>query len=460
MNLKKISLIILLLFLCLTITHTEYCLAITETTKNQETVTYKEAKTIVTILNYVNILQKAQTHSYNIKIADYDTLITKQSITRARAEYLPKLYAQAGTEYNKNFNNDNFITSYVGDAYINPYTRFQSLFGFTLAYNVFDFGVRRGKLDMAKEDVSLKKKIVKQQTQELNLNIIDTYSKILMYKTQIDKNNEILSIQKNNYNMKKRLYKVHEISKTELNSQNVEIRKTENKILELKSHLAESLNLLSFYTGEEYDIEKLKISEIPTPQINPYEFEDYTQTLVWDIQESIIQKKLHELKVVKRTNLPKVNLYSKYYLYNQDQTNYAKSLGLNPSNFTIGGTLSMPVFDGLQNLSDIRKSKLELEKLHVERDKAIAEYRQKLQTMRSNLTYLDKEISGNEKIVKELKDKTNSQNILLSQKLISPIELNETKIELLNEQMEYQKNMIAKTAILNGIQVITTYKKE
>ena len=44
----------------------------------------------------------------------------------------------------------------IGDAFINPYTRFQSLLGVTVSYNLFDFGIRGGNLKAAKEDVKLK----------------------------------------------------------------------------------------------------------------------------------------------------------------------------------------------------------------------------------------------------------------------------------------------------------------
>ena len=56
--------------------------------------------------------------------------------------------------------------SVVGEAFVNPYTRFQSLMGITLTYNVFDFGVRKNKMDMAKEDILLRELLEKEQYQE------------------------------------------------------------------------------------------------------------------------------------------------------------------------------------------------------------------------------------------------------------------------------------------------------
>ncbi len=96
-------------------------------------------------------------HSYDLKISDFQVLIAQQGIKGARAEYFPKLVFMMGTEYTKNFRNERESTVMsIGEAYINPYTRYQSVLGLTLSYNIFDFGVRGGNLKIAKEGVSIK----------------------------------------------------------------------------------------------------------------------------------------------------------------------------------------------------------------------------------------------------------------------------------------------------------------
>ena len=105
-------------------------------------------------IEFDEVLKEAKIQSYDIQIADFDVFIAKQGIRTARSVYFPKINASVGTEYTKNFRDyTNSMVTVVGDAFVNPYTRFQSLMGITLSYNVFDFGVRKGKLDIAKEDV-------------------------------------------------------------------------------------------------------------------------------------------------------------------------------------------------------------------------------------------------------------------------------------------------------------------
>lgn len=333
--------------------------------------------------------------------------------------------------------------------------------GFTLAYNLFDFGVRRGVLDISKESTEKQKLLRAQQAQELKLNIIDTYTKIVMMKKQLELDEEILALAKSNLEMKQRLYKAKEISKTELNDQKVEVDRFQNEIYELKSRLSEYLNLLSFFTDEEYDFENFTVAEIAKPDFDPYEFNDYTRTIVSDIQENEIRQKELEVKVAKRNFLPKVNLYSRYYLYGSDAVSYPRAnRDIEPSNWSIGASVNMPLFDGMKQASVLEKSKLELKKSEVERDKALAELKNRVSTMRSNLHWLDKQIENNQNIIKELADKEVSTNKLLSRRLISPIEANDVKISLLKEKIDYEKNKATEVATLKGIQALTDYNKE
>ena len=91
-------------------------------------------------IDFDAVLRQAKTQSYDIQIADFDVFIAKQGIRTARSEYFPKLNASVGTEYTKNFKDlANSTVSVVGDAFVNPYTRFQSLMGITLSFCGINF---------------------------------------------------------------------------------------------------------------------------------------------------------------------------------------------------------------------------------------------------------------------------------------------------------------------------------
>lgn len=425
--------------------------------KKVEVVTMQKAPEIVEKIDFDRVLEKAKEHSYDLKIADYNVLISKQGVRAARSEYFPKLNLGAGTEYTKNFRDakESTVMS-IGDAFINPYTRYQSVIGITVGYNLFDFGVRGGNLKIAKEDTAIKDLEVKEKLQEMNLTLLDTYTKILLTSKQIGVNKQILELQEKNLENYERLFDAKEISKVELNNARVQVSNTKTKISELSGIEQEAFNWLSFYTGEYYDINKTKVADLNVPKFDILEFQDYTKSVVWKKHEKNIRKKELELGVVKRNNYPKINVYGRYYLYGSNHNNFGHSLGnIEPSNFSVGASLSMPVFDGFKNSSNIEKTKLELKQLYVERDKAIAQLMTKLANMRSNLIYLDEQVDENNKAIKELTDKENSSKRLAAKKLITPMELNDAKVELLNQQIELSKNMITHTAITKGIQILT-----
>jgi hypothetical protein len=46
---------------------------------------------------------------------------------------------------------------------------------------------------------------------------------------------------------------------------------------------------------------------------------------------------------------------------------------------------------------------------------------------------------------------------LYSKKMVSTIELNEVKMKLLEQKIDYEKNKVTAAALMKGIQALTTY---
>ena len=418
-----------------------------------------QAPAMVADVTFQTILDKAKEHAYDLKIADFNTLIAKTGVKAARSEYFPKFSAMAGTEYTKNFRDSNETTVMsIGEAFINPYTRFQSVMGIMLNYNLFDFGVRRSMLNAAKEDVDIKELEEQEKWQEIQLTLVDNYSKIIMLQKQIDINTEMLAIEEQTLEFVQRLLDAKEISVTELNDQVVKVETVKNRISDLKATLNETIEWLSFFTGEVYDIKNLSAQEIEKPDYDVTAFHDYTKSLTWQIREKYIKKKEFELKAAQRMNYPKVNVYSKYYWYGSDHDSYSESFkDIGPSNFSVGGYVNWMLFDGMKNRANIQKTSLELQQLHVERDKAVAELTTRLAVMRSNLIFLEEQIAGNEKMISELKTKEKSIKRLLNKKLVTPLDENRVKMEILQQQIELAKNTTSSVAIVKSMEILTKY---
>lgn len=417
----------------------------------------KQTDKLVSSINFEKILKLAKEHSYDIQLSDFNQLIARQGVRLARSEYLPKLNAMIGVEYTKNYRDysNSYVTT-VGDAFINPYTRYQNIFGLNLSYNVFDFGVRYNKLKASKQEVIAKSLETKQKEEELSLTLIDIYTKIILYTKQIELNEKILSLAKNNLDLNTRLYKAKEISKTQLNDSEVSLKKIQTRLLELKQARTEELNWLSFYTGENFDNEKISAEEIKNVDFDYNKASDYTKTTTWLIYEAYLKEKEYAYKAAKRNYLPKVNAYSRYYIYGSNYSSYPDALkDISPSSFTVGVSAGMPIFDGFINSANVEKARLEFEQVQIERDKAIAQWTSKLAILRSNLSFLKQQSSLYQATIAQLLDKEHSTKKLLQKKLISPIEYNQTQIDTLEEQINFEKNRITIISMIKAIEILT-----
>ncbi len=452
---KSILLFVLGLFLfCLS--QPVYAIVEQDNTKTPNKIQNK----ITENLEFENVLLKAQEHSYELKIADFNTLIAKQEVRSARSEYFPKLGLSAGQEYTKNFKDIGQSTvASIGDNFINPYTRFQSVFGVVLTYNIFDFGVRGGTLKASKEGVSAKDYEQQEKLQEVSLNVLDTYTKLLLYQKQLGLYKQILALEQKSLSLNKRLFEAKEISKIELDNAELKVNKVKIQISELQSMMAESVNWLEFYTGETYNVKNLKVSNFKKSDFDVNAFSDYSKTPTWKKNEKLIKQKEYQLYVAKRANYPKINAYSRYYFYGSDPRNYGDHYkDFEPSNFTVGVSANMMLFDGMKNRANIQKTSLELQQLQVQRDNEIADFTKRLSTLRSNLMFLNEQILINTNSINTIKSKEKSISKLVAKKLTTPMDLNDAKIELLQQEIELEKNKITATSIKKGIQILTDYK--
>jgi len=414
----------------------------------------------IVYLDFDSLSAKAIEHSYDLKIADYSTLIAKTSVMDARSEYLPKIYFGAGTEYNKSFRENDFMQGMggvsVGDSYINPYTRFQSVLGITLSYNLFDFGVRRARLDMSKTDAALKELKKSQMREELLLSLADRYIKAEVYFKQLDIQKQIAEIEQKNYELSKKLFNAKLISRTELNDRRVKSAAADKETGELSKLLQETLNWLSFYTGEEYTLDNVQIGGLKKIEFNPNEDIDYTKSTAWQVYEKEIKIRQLAHTAAKRNFLPKLSIYGKYYIFGSNKSNYGKSIeDMKPSSAAAGMSLTVPVFDGLRNLANVKRAGFELEQIQIERDKAISEWLIRIASLKSNMLYIDKQLSENKTIIEELEDKYKALARMHSSRLIYLTELNDAEVQLLEQKMDYERNKTAYAGILKAIQILT-----
>lgn len=408
-------------------------------------------------INFESVLSQSKENSYELKIADTDTEISKQDIKTSRSNYFPTLKAGFNTEYAKNLSGTEGVTT-VGDTVLSSNTRYQSLFNLNLTYNLYDFGIRKKQLEMAKENARMYDFLKREKERELKFHLIEVYGQALNLNKQIVYRTTVDNTYKDILELKHRLYKSGEISNIELLDQKTKMKENNNEILALKSKFAEVLEELSYYTKQNYNVDDIKVDDFEDQNIVPVSLITHEQTLEYQIYTSQIKQKQLELKIIKNQRLPQFVFYSKYNLYGSDKNSYLSAYDVSPSIWSAGIGSTLPVFDGFKNKSQQKKTELEIQKLEYQRDQAVDEFNRKLNTLNKKLAVYKEQKDNYNLLLSEIKQKKAMSERLLEQKLISKLEIMDLRADLTLKEMELEKIQVETIMTIEGINALTSAK--
>jgi len=315
-------------------------------------------------LVFKSVLEKAAINSYDLKISQIDVKIAQTEIKQARSEYFPLISMNYNSQYDKDLTNGTSALTTVGDSVVVNSTRYLNALSAGLQYNLFDFGVRKKKLDIAKKGKLQKQTVYTQNFRDLKLNLSDTYTKTLLVSRELQTNEQLLSLNKTLFSMYEKLYDSGTARKTDMTDQALKVAVLINKIDDLKTQLKKDLSDLSFYTKENYTtsdkILNLFDEEegiVPISNKSPIKLEikesavlDTANIPEYKEYQLEIEKKKAELSMLKRQNLPQFRFATNYYFYGTDKNRYFdsfKDMEDRSLSFRVSSTL--PVFDGLKN---------------------------------------------------------------------------------------------------------------
>ena len=214
-------------------------------------------------LNFNDFLSTALNNSYKVKIAEINKNITQRGVKEARAAYFPTISAFATTErYNDLTNGGASLTAVGNEIFLNR-DYYQDMAAVGLSYNLFDFGVRKRQLDIAKADNKQKEILLKKNTRDLKLDIVELYAQTLaLYKQSQIKNDE-LNLRDELREINKKLRLAGEISEIDVVDSEIKASETKSELDEIKNRFAKKLTEISFYTNKAYDIKDIELTNFP-----------------------------------------------------------------------------------------------------------------------------------------------------------------------------------------------------
>lgn len=347
-------------------------------------------------LSFDDFLSTALNNSYKLKVSKIDTMISKRGIKEARAGYLPTISAFATTErYNDLTNGRAQLTAVGNEIFLNR-SYYQDMAAIGLSYNLFDFGVRKRQLEISKADDRQKEILLQKDTKDLKLDVVELYAKTLSLYKQAKIKQEVLLLQKELLDIDQRLSRAGKISEVDVVEAEIKVTEIKSELDELKNNLAKNLTEVSFYTNQDYNINNIELKDFPNnPQDTPISAdniiklsakvnnlipEESYEIKAYDLE---IYKKQKEYELQKRANFPKIRFDTRYNLYGSNPSNFFEGIGdISQRSFSFRLSTSFVLFDGFKNINTIAKSKMEVEKLKIEKEKQVAELKKKYEQIR------------------------------------------------------------------------------
>ena len=435
-------------------------------------------KTLAIDVTYKDTLNKAINNSFDLKMSAVDIGISKAQLKAVRADWYPTLSMQFNTEYNKDLADGRGYFAYAGSTMITPYTQFRDMMYLTLSYNLFDFGIQGKKVHIAKQELAQKELSYNLQLKDLKLKILDLYSKAQQHNNTINMKSEVLALYNNMFENKERMFRAGINNKLSVMDEAVKIAKTQTEIENSKLELKTTLQDLSYYTKTEYeDIGALKFGNIDdnsTEEDNYVEvsYEDYIKSGIeenaynfsfnpyltdeakyYDLE---IEKKKSELSILKRQLLPSFRFYVGYSLYGQNPNNYWSSIqDVGQRSFLVGISSQYVFFDGFKNRANREKTKLEIQKLQIEKEKKLSDLETKYKKSYEAYETYNEELMINQELLSTVKEKLTAINRLKASELVEQNELLSAKAELLNQECELEQNIINITAKMEELKIMS-----
>ncbi len=214
-------------------------------------------------LTFNSFLETALQNSYKLKASKIDTGIAKASVKEARAGYFPTLSGYATTErYNDLSDGTRQITA-VGNEILLNRDYYQDVAAVGLNYNLFDFGIRKRTLQIAKADDKQKETLLLKDTRDLKLDVVDLYGETLALYKALGIKREILSLQNELFTINSRLRGAGELSEIEVTNSEIDISETKSDIAELENNLSKRLTEFSYYTNRSYSLNDTELTDFP-----------------------------------------------------------------------------------------------------------------------------------------------------------------------------------------------------
>ncbi len=419
-------------------------------------------------LTFDSFLETALQNSYKLKTSKIEKQSTEYGVKEARAGYFPTLSGYATTERYNDLSDGNRQLTAVGNEILLNRDYYQDVAAVGLNYNLFDFGIRKRNLQIAKADDKQKEALLLKDTRDLKLDIVDLYGETLALYKALEIKRQILELQNELFTINSRLRGAGELSEIEVTNSEIDISETKSDIAELENNLSKRLTEFSYYTNKSYGADEVEIKDFEesleddksTPgvlsvgdvkklsaekttarsSIGDFDIKNSLEAKTYDLE---ILKKQKELEIQKRANLPKISFDTRYNLYGSDSNKYFDSFSdIEQRSLSFRVSTSFTMFDGLKNVNTINKKELEVEKLKIQKEQELAELKKKYSQIKLDAENSILQGENNKRTLSLVNKNLENLERLNTNGIIAKAECVKKKLELLDKKQKLEETKI------------------
>lgn len=413
-------------------------------------------------ISFDNFLADALSNSYSLKISTINNQITKKTIKEAKAEYFPIVNAYATTQRYNDLRDSNLPITAVGNEILLNRSYYQDMASVGLGYKVFDNGIRKRQLDIAKADDKQKELLLLKNTKDLKLDIVELYAQALYLYKQLQIKKNTLSLQNELYEIRKRLRKAGELSEIDVVDNEIKIEEIKSQLNTISTNFAKKLADASFYTGKEYDVNDTKFNDFQTVtldsesnnkisqnadgtiklgiKMDTITLDESLESKIYDLE---ILKKKKEYEIQKRANFPKFQFDTRYNLYGSDPSSFSDSINdISQTSISFRLSTSFVLFDGFKNINTINKKKMEIEKVKISKEEKLAQLKKEYQQIQLDSKNAILQAESNAKTLELVDKNLNMLERLNTSGTVDKITCINKKLELLDKKLELEQNQI------------------
>ncbi len=419
-------------------------------------------------LTFDSFLETALQNSYKLKTSKIEKQSTEYGVKEARAGYFPTLSGYATTERYNDLSDGNRQLTAVGNEILLNRDYYQDVAAVGLNYNLFDFGIRKRSLQIAKADDKQKEALLLKDTRDLKLDIVDLYGETLALYKALEIKRQILELQNELFTINSRLRGAGELSEIEVTNSEINISETKSDITELENNLSKRLTEFSYYTNKSYGVDEVEIKDFEesleddksTPgvlsvgdvkklsaekttarsSIGDFDIKNSLEAKTYDLE---ILKKQKELEIQKRANLPKISFDTRYNLYGSDSNKYFDSFSdIEQRSLSFRISTSFTMFDGMKNINTVNKKGLEVEKLKVQKEQELAELKKKYSQIKLDAENSTLQNENNKRTLSLVNKNLENLERLNTNGIIAKAECVKKKLELLDKKQKLEETRI------------------